>query len=305
MKRSFTIGLVVFIFITTLATFIYILDNLFLILEKASVMTLKPIKTGVPKELILRQVPYAEKEYHKLDIYTIPADSRPRPVLIFIPGGLWSGSNKKNYAHIGGMGQRNGFVSVILQLPGYYGFLSRQILDEEKLEERRFLAQKRSLEKAIFWIHRQITHYRGDPNNILIIAYGSGAHLIALSMMQKEALTRTIKKSIRKMIFLSPFLDILNTSNDFEERYLRPIFGKEFHQKNSPLQLETPLNMPVLILSPETDFSFMKKQTLNFAQKHKNIQYKVIPNSTRKSLVFKLGRRYDQTTKEIKSFWKI
>ena len=310
MKRFVTIISLTLVFFTVWVT-IFVLENLTFVLEEATILSKRPIKTKIEKNLIQRDIPYDPKSGSHLDVYAMPKKEgalKKYPVLIFLHGGLWQGSNKKHFKHIADIAHRQDFVTVIPQFPHYYGMIRRSLLSEEKLSRRRIKAQMRALRQTIFWIQKSITQYEGNPQDLFLMAFGSGAQMAGTLLFSERYLDLNIRKNFKKMIFVSPILDLERTNRMFQEQNINPVFKKESLKLFSPSFLfkenKGGLNIPILILSPEFDYPFLQFQSQEFSKESSLIRHEVIPNSTRKSIVFDLGKK-NRSTEAVINFMKI
>ncbi len=295
----------VFLVISTLSTALFVLENLIVVLEQASFLSVRPVRSKIPKGLIHEKMIQTNQNALKLDIYKQPQDKNNTlwPVFIFIPGGLWQGYNKKNYAHLAGVAHKENLVTVVPQLPYYSGFITRHFQNVETLERKGFRGQIEALQEIFFWLNRNIQKFQGDPKKLFIAGFGSGAQLLSSLFFESDhrtmykgekALTeeiREIKKNIQKMIFFSPVLDINETNTDFFENHIRLIFQDINRSTLFFLNKKIDIRFPVLILSPEKDFPFLQKQAKIFSQINKNTKYVMISGESRRSLIFKIGRK--------------
>ena len=286
----------------TFFTVFFVLENFIVILEQASVLSIRPIRLKMPRSLIHEQVVKTKQTTLRLDIYKQPYKKNDtlHPVLVFIPGGLWQGYNKKNYAHIAGVAYKENFITVVPQLPHYSGFITRRFQNAETLARGGFRGQREALQAIFFWLNNNIQKFRGDPKKLFIAGFGSGTQLISSLFFKSEykkidknqkSSMREIKKNIQKMFFFSPILDVNETGAQFLEKHIQPIFQNINRSTLAFLRKKIDINFPILILSPEQDFPFLHKQAKIFSQTNTNIKYMMIAGASRRSLIFKIGRK--------------
>ncbi len=286
----------VFLVLSVLLVSFYIIENLIVVLDQASVLSVRPVKHKISKKLIYQEVMYDQDTSSRLDIYAKNSIKNKKlyPVFIFIPGGLWQGHNKKNYAHIAGVVSREGFVYVSVQLPYYFGFITRYFKDQKTLKSRGFKRQEKTLRKALLWIQKNIRQFGGDPSRLVLSGFGSGAYLLGSIFLRPQLESQdflNIKKSVSKMIFLSPILDVVNTNSAFQKNHIQRIFYGVDVNSLSFLYQKNQINFPILILSPEHDFLFLHEQAKELAKRQKKVKHYIIKGATRKSLIFRLGRK--------------
>jgi acetyl esterase/lipase len=124
----------------TVATFGFIFENVFSIWEQASYTRFRPVTTGLPSAQIVRDLAVGGVT---ADIFNVPyVEGQPkRPLLVVVHGGFLQGGNKKNYAYMGGLGVRHGYVVAIVQLPHYPGIFTRPFYSADALRARSLPAQ--------------------------------------------------------------------------------------------------------------------------------------------------------------------
>ena len=307
--NRYVLYLVLVIITMTILFSLFIIDNLMVVLDEASVITLRPIKTGVPKELAIQDITYGKNTREQLDIYRQPNDGKLHPTFIFIPGGLWQGHNKRHYAHVGGIAQRSGYTAVVLNLPYYPGFVKRKFLNEDELREYEFIGQLAGFQRAALWIKNNIHKYGGDPNKIVLCAFDSGAQVSLSSVLQGDEVADYLGSSIKKILLISPIVDIASIiEKKFFDDHIHPIFNQDINCFNSPLCRVDEiihLNAPILLLIPQGEMQFLMMQQAMFANENPTVILKKIDKTSRRSIIFRLGRRSDAVTKEVMDFIKL
>jgi len=137
---------------------------------------------------VARNINYDGIRY--LDIYHKKNDKSKRTVVMFIYGGIWSFGEKSLYSTLGDFLYSNGYVAVI---PNYaqfpFGLLNDMVYD---------------IGKAITWVYNNIHRYGGDNQKIILLGHSSGAHLIALTLIQNSLnYTRPRLPNIYKAVLLN------------------------------------------------------------------------------------------------------
>ena len=296
---------VILMIVSTVLVVLYVLENLFVILESASIISVRPTKHKIPKDLIHREIVYDKKTGHGLDIYQAPLsaslDSLSR-VLVVIPGGFWQGHHKKHYAHIAGVAYKEGMVTVIAQLPYYYGLVSRHFLSEEALHSRRFEAQLKAVKKVILWVKGNIKNYHGDPDHLILMGIDSGAQLLGSLFFISDYRKKFNPAGVKKLIFVSPILDVKAVSEEFQNQHVAPVFYGMNLSRLSLLRKDMKIDRSLFILQPESNLSFLDQQVKKFVQLNSKIQYEVIKKTSRKSLPFRIGRE-EEVTQILKSIF--
>lgn len=107
-------------------------------------------------------IPYADGQRKKLDIYTPEKLDGPAPVVMFIYGGSWRAGDKFEYEFAGRALAAAGFVTVIADY---------RLWPEVKYPE--FLEDNA---QAMRWIQDNISLYDGDPKRFFLAGHSAGAY---------------------------------------------------------------------------------------------------------------------------------
>ncbi len=111
---------------------------------------------------ITRDVAYAPGDRHSLDVYGQRPPAQPRPVVVYLYGGGWTGGAKAYFAWVGAALARQGYVTVI---PDY------RIYPHAKWPE--FLQDNAA---AVRWARDNAAKFGGDPSNLILIGHSAGAY---------------------------------------------------------------------------------------------------------------------------------
>ncbi|MDB5539506.1 MAG: prenylcysteine alpha-carboxyl methylesterase [Devosia sp.] len=107
-------------------------------------------------------IPYADGQRKKLDIYQPEKADGPAPVVMFIYGGSWRAGDKFEYEFAGRALAAAGFVTVIADY---------RLWPEVKYPE--FLEDNA---QAMRWIEDNIAQYGGDPKRFFLAGHSAGAY---------------------------------------------------------------------------------------------------------------------------------
>lgn len=110
-------------------------------------------------------VAYGDHPRRRLDIF--PADrgaNAQSPVHLFFHGGYWRAQDKAAFAFVAGLLAPHGVTTVIVN----YELCPASTLD----------GVVDSALAATEWVHRNISLYGGDPENITLSGHSAGAHLV-------------------------------------------------------------------------------------------------------------------------------
>ena len=114
-------------------------------------------------------VPYGPLPAQKLDIY-MPQGSTAAPVLVFLHGGAWKGSNKECRASPAEVMCPKGAVWISVEYP---------LAPDHTIE-----TQAESAEMALAWISANAASFGGDAHRILVMGHSAGAHLATLGLFR-------------------------------------------------------------------------------------------------------------------------
>jgi arylformamidase len=114
-------------------------------------------------------VAYGPLPAHKLDIY-LPLNTNNAPVLVFLHGGAWKGSNKECRAFPAEFFCASGAIWISVEYP---------LAPQHSIE-----TQAESAEMAFRWIHANSTSFKGNQNRILVMGHSAGAHLASTGIFR-------------------------------------------------------------------------------------------------------------------------
>ena len=127
---------------------------------------------------ITRDVPYVtrpiDRSKQSLDIYAHDA-STPKPVMIYIHGGGWSGGDKTPGAE--DKAKLLATQGVMLVSVNYR--LSPAVTHPIHVKD---------VAAAVAWVHDNIDDYGGDPERMIVMGHSAGAHLAALVAIDPKRL---------------------------------------------------------------------------------------------------------------------
>eukprot|EP01127_Copromyxa_protea_P011345 TRINITY_DN2846_c0_g1_i4.p1 TRINITY_DN2846_c0_g1~~TRINITY_DN2846_c0_g1_i4.p1 ORF type:complete len:287 (-),score=41.44 TRINITY_DN2846_c0_g1_i4:329-1153(-) len=128
------------------------------------------------KSKMLKNICYTKSETkgerHFLDVYPALGDeSRSRPVVVFIHGGAWGFNGKEDHHMVGKFLQSKGFAVVVANYSRYpFGHVEDMVVD---------------LDDVFDWTFQHIEEHGGDPDRVILVGHSAGAHLVALTLLEK------------------------------------------------------------------------------------------------------------------------
>jgi acetyl esterase/lipase len=117
---------------------------------------------------------YGEDPRQTLDVYRARQTRRSAPVVIFLYGGRWKYSSKRDYLLIGNALARRGWIAV---LPDYRLY-----------PEATFPAWVVDGASAVRWTRDHIARYGGDSTCIIVVGHSSSAHTVAMLALDERYL---------------------------------------------------------------------------------------------------------------------
>ncbi|HMV34354.1 MAG TPA: hypothetical protein PKM44_14580 [Turneriella sp.] len=290
--------IITFVVILTFLTFYFIFDNVFSIWEQASYTRFRPVTTGLPSAQIFRDVQVGDAT---ADFFVAPAGSARRPLLVVMHGGFLQGGNKKNYAYLGGLGVRQGFVVAVLQLPNYPGILSRPFFSAETLHARALPEQSRRFARFVTNVAALADRFNFDAKKLHVMAHASGALLIGEADLSQ----------FKSVTLVSPILSLKDNVAKIAPMQLRAVDGyiKDADAlKLSPAEWLPRTKMPVFLLCTERDLPYIKDACKELPLARPGaaaVERVLVEKPSHFELMFHLGSKIEEATDPLKKFWFI
>jgi acetyl esterase/lipase len=210
---------------------------------------------GTVDENIRKQpdVPYADGERKKLDIYAPKEQDGLAPVVMFIYGGGWRAGAKFEYEFVGRALAAQGFVAVI---PDY------RIFPEARYPD--FLEDNA---QAMKWIEDNIETYGGDSSRFFLAGHSAGAYNSVMLALDKSFQREYgVTMPIRAVAGISGPYNFY----PFEYGEVRDAFGEAPNPEGTqPVNLVTSEAPPMLLASGTTDPIVRVENSQALAQKLK------------------------------------
>ena len=201
--------------------------------------------------VLAKDLPFADGDRKKLDIYGPNEIMEPAPVVMFIYGGAWKQGRKEDYQFVGKALAANGFVVVI---PDY------RLYPEVTYPE--FLVDNA---QAVKWIEDNIEDYGGDTSRFFLAGHSAGAYGAVMLGLEKAFLNEfNVTMPIKGIAGLSGPYDFY----PFEYDEVRNVFGQNDNpQGTQPINLVAKDRPPMLLLSGRSDPIVRFQNTQHFAEK--------------------------------------
>ncbi len=182
-------------------------------------------------------IPYADGQRKKLDIYSPEKLDGPAPVVMFIYGGSWRAGDKFEYEFAGRALAAAGFITVIADY---------RLWPEVKYPE--FLEDNA---QAMRWIQDNISLYDGDPKRFFLAGHSAGAYnAVMLGLDSSFRREYDVTMPIRAIAGISGPYNFY----PFEYDQVRDTFGPAPSAEGTqPINLVTSDAPPIFLASGTTD----------------------------------------------------
>jgi len=198
-------------------------------------------------------IPYADGQRKKLDIYR-PQDAKgSSPVVMFIYGGSWRAGDKFEYEFVGRALAAAGFVTVIADYRLWPEVKYPDFLDD--------------CAQAMRWIQDNIAGYGGDPKRFFLAGHSAGAYnAVMLGLDSSFRRDFDVTMPIRGIAALSGPYNFY----PFEYDQVRDTFGTAPSPEGTqPINLVTPDAPPVFLASGTSDPIVRVENSQDLAKKLK------------------------------------
>jgi len=229
---------------------------------------------------LAQDLPYADGDRKRLDIYG-PAEIMERaPVIMFIYGGAWKQGRRQDYQFVGKALAANGFVVVI---PDYR--LYPEVTYPGFLEDNA---------QAVKWIEDNIEDYGGDKSRFFLAGHSAGAYNAVMLGLEKAFLNDyKVTMPIKGIAALSGPFDFY----PFEYDDVRLVFGQNDNPEGTqPINLVAPDRPPMLLASGTSDPIVRVQNSKHFAEKMRGagdwVTEKYYDGLGHMDLVFAVGKMW-------------
>ncbi|HEX4297956.1 MAG TPA: alpha/beta hydrolase [Devosia sp.] len=184
-----------------------------------------------------KDIPFADGDRFKLDIYGPKNPTGPAPVVMFIYGGSWKQGSKNDYQFVGRALAANGFIAVI---PDYR--LYPEVTYPSFLEDNA---------SAVKWIEDHIGSYGGDTSRFFLAGHSAGAYNAVMLGLEHSFLNEYhVTMPIKAIAALSGPFDFY----PFEYDDVRNVFGHTDNPEGTqPVNLVAADEPPMLLLQGDQD----------------------------------------------------
>jgi acetyl esterase/lipase len=222
----------------------------------AQVDIMAPFNAGPAMDdarVLAQDLPYADGERKKLDIYGPNELNGLAPVVMFIYGGSWKQGSRSDYQFVGRAFAANGFIAVIADYRLYPDVTYPAFLEDNA--------------QAVKWIEDNIASYGGDTSRFFIAGHSAGAYnAVMLGLEQSFFREYGVTMPVKGIAAISGPYDFY----PFEYDEVRNTFGGlDNPEGTQPINLVAPDEPPMLLLAGRSDPIVRVQNTEHLAAKLK------------------------------------
>lgn len=246
------------------------------------------------ESIVYKDIPYGSDKAQKLDIL-VPLSIRKGeklPVFVFVHGGSWIGGSKNEalYSHFAREVLRTGYIFVSLDYRVY--------------PKVRFPGILADIRKALLWLYDHVEAY-GGQRTFVLCGHSAGAHLVALSTVQKGILPEKVYKATKLVLLLSGPYDLPAYDQTLDipfQKLIRQIFfdlfeGKKNLEEFSPVYRVTKTHLHFVLVVGARDEITPREQSARLFQKLKEegnqVDLYVLPEIGHGGTLFVLNPQFD------------
>lgn len=252
-------------------------------LVAAACAPVRAFDTVMPKDSESRKVAsdvaYGDGPRRKLDVYAPVATGRPpRPIIVFLYGGSWSGGTREGYQFAARALAAAGFVTVV---PDY-----------RLVPEVYFPGFLQDCAQAVRWTRAHAAEYGGDPDRIVLVGHSAGAYNAAMLALDPQFLGAD-RAAIRGFAGLAGPYDFL----PFDGPIVKTTFGAwPKPNETQPIHYANASAPPMLLLHGSEDDTVWPKNSINLNRKLREAgavsELKVYPGLGHVGIVTALARPF-------------
>ena len=201
--------------------------------------------------VLATDVPFADGDRFRLDIYGPTNQAGPAPVVMFIYGGSWKQGSKNDYKFVGKALAANGFVVVIPDYRLYPDVTYPKFLEDNA--------------SAVKWIEGNIATYGGDTSRFFVAGHSAGAYNAVMLGLDRSFLDEyKVTMPIKAIAAISGPYDFY----PFEYDEVRNAFGSAPNPEGTqPVNLVESGDPPMLLVSGNQDPIVRMQNTDHLAKK--------------------------------------
>ena len=199
-------------------------------------------------------IPYGGGPLESLDIF--PSGKPNSPVMVFIHGGYWQGSDKSQFSFIA-----EGFVPIGIN----FVLANYSLAPDAGMEE--IVGQNRN---AIHWVWQHAAEFGSDPDKIFISGHSAGGHLTAMlaSIDWPDFAAGLPPNLVKGICSISGIFDL----EPIRCCYLNDVLqmDQEVSIRNSPIQHLPEVEIPLILSVGGLETDAFQQQSEHYAARWKS-----------------------------------
>lgn len=238
---------------------------------------------------VTRDIKYGGDDRHALDVFTPEGAAAPRPVLIFIHGGGYTGGHKRE--------GENFFYDNIMLWAARHGMVGVNAT-YRLAPNAKWPAGAEDVGAAVHWTLDNIAKFGGDPQRIFLAGHSAGGTHVATYAAQ-ERFHAPGGHSLAGLILLSGNYDLSNVPAD--ERYAA-YFGSDQskYAERSPFTGLLKTDVPIFAAYGELEPPFLFEQSRNLIaaleQAGRNVSAIHLPGHSHISITYHINTHDTELT---------
>ena len=188
----------------------------------------------------VNDIPYGDLSRERLDIY--PSSKPQSKTLVFIHGGYWRNMDKGLFHFVAKAFHQYNITTVLVSYP-----LAPLASIDQAVS---------SCRKAIDWVHKNITQFNGDTEQMYVAGHSAGGHLAVMMMTQNEKYSTP---GIRGVCSMSGLFNLLPIQLSEINETLQ--MDKAMALQNSPVYLPPFVTCPLLLTVGADETEEYKEQS--------------------------------------------
>jgi arylformamidase len=192
---------------------------------------------------------YGPHPADRIDIFAPRNASRPRPVQVFFHGGYWRSLSKEDFSFVAAPFVRAGAVAALVEYP-----LCPTVTMDELIGHCR---------QGLAYVARHVGEHGGDPARLYLSGHSAGGHIVAMMLATDWRGALPPSARIRGATAVSGLYELAPVSRTYLQADLR--LTREQVERNSPVRLDRPSGIPLLLAVGEYETQAFKAQMADYA----------------------------------------
>jgi arylformamidase len=192
---------------------------------------------------------YGPHPADRIDIFAPEDADGRRPVQVFFHGGYWRSLSKEDFSFVAAPFVKAGAVAALVEYP-----LCPSVTMDELIDHCR---------RGLAWIAQHVGEHGGDPARLYLSGHSAGGHIVAMMLATDWRGGLGPSARIRGATAVSGLYELAPVSRTYLQADIR--LTREQIERNSPVRLDRPSGIPLLLAVGEHETQAFKAQTADYA----------------------------------------